>query len=307
MNKILVLSSSDNEKKVLFKKLMYEKLIKKNIELLTSGYFDIWIDLDKGKEEVIINGKNIKEYDLLYFRRVGLCYSGLVGAISVLAENLGVKFIDKTWQQIGPMGDKLTSLTKLFFAGIPIPHTIYFSNPRRVIKYDLLREKLGIPFVAKDLQSQRGKGVFLINNESDLDKLKNLYPEMRTNQYMFQNYIEKDHEYRLLVLGERVSVWEEKVAQKKHEFRNNVALGAKEIFLKKEDLPKKYEEIAVKASYVLKMQISGVDLMTQKGTDKVYLLEVNRGPGFTYEPNISPELDELTDYMANCISNKNGE
>ncbi|HJX46099.1 MAG TPA: ATP-grasp domain-containing protein [Patescibacteria group bacterium] len=307
MKKILVLSSGGSEKMVIFKKMMSERLSQKDIELSTSGYLDIWIDLDKERKEIIIKGKNIREYDLIYFRRVGLCYSGLVGAISVLGDNLGVKYIDKTWQQIGPMGDKLTSLTKLFFAGIPIPHTIYFSNPKRINKYELLKEKLRVPFVAKDLQSQRGKGVFLIKNESDLEKLKNLYPEMRTNQYMFQEYVEKDHEYRLLVLGEKVAVWEEKIAQKENEFRNNVALGAKEVFFKKEDLPGNYEEIAVNAVKILKMQIAGVDLMTEKGTNKAYLLEVNRGPGFTYDNKLSPELDELTEYMANNISNKNGE
>src|SRR4030042_1278978 len=47
--------------------------------------------------------------------------------------------------------------------------------------------------------------------------------------------------------------------------------------------------------------------MTEKGTNKAYLLEVNRGPGFTYDNKLSPELDELTEYMANNISNKNVE
>jgi D-alanine-D-alanine ligase-like ATP-grasp enzyme len=57
------------------------------------------------------------------------------------------------------------------------------------------------------------------------------------------------------------------------------------------------EEIAVKGSNALNVQIAGVDIATDKNTGEYYLIEINRGPGFTYDTTISPEMDQLAKYL----------
>ena len=117
------------------------------------------------------------------------------------------------------------------------------------------------------------------------------------NQYLFQKYVELKDEYRLLVLGDRVGVWEKKIVTTKGEFRHNVSLGASEEFLKINDIPDNLEKIAVNGAAALNVQIAGVDIATDRETGEYYLIEINRGPGFTYDTKISPEMDELAKYF----------
>jgi len=101
-----------------------------------------------------------------------------------------------------------------------------------------------------------------------------------------------------------VKVWEAKISTDPKEFRSNVALGAREEFYPLADLPPKMEEIAVKAAKTLNIQIAGVDLLEEKVTKKVWLLEVNRGPGFTYDTKISPEIKKIAAFFAKELNKK---
>jgi len=95
-----------------------------------------------------------------------------------------------------------------------------------------------------------------------------------------------------------VGVYERKVRTDENEFRNNVALGAKEEFLDLNQIPGVLKQIAVKAADVLGYQISGVDVLVDKTTGKYWLLEANRGPGLTYDEKVSPEMVKLAEYFA---------
>ena len=54
-------------------------------------------------------------------------------------------------------------------------------------------------------------------------------------------------------------------------------------------------------SGVLNLQIAGVDLAIQKKTNNVFLVEVNRGPGITYDTKISPEIDEMAKFLEESV------
>ncbi|MFH1863713.1 MAG: hypothetical protein ABIJ85_02235, partial [bacterium] len=81
--------------------------------------------------------------------------------------------------------------------------------------------------------------------------------------------------------------------------RHNVALGAKELFLPVGKLPAEMEKIAVDGAKALNLQIAGVDIAVEEKTGNLFLIEINRGPGFTYDTKLSPEMDELAKYMGN--------
>ena len=116
-------------------------------------------------------------------------------------------------------------------------------------------------------------------------------------EFMFQELINKVHEYRVLVLGNTIGVWEEKVNTNEDEFRNNVAIGAKELFFSVKDIPVELSSFAIKAAEVLQVQIAGVDIMIEEHTNKAYIIEVNRGPGLTYDERISPEFKAIASYI----------
>ncbi len=154
-------------------------------------------------------------------------------------------------------------------------------------------DKLGLPLVAKQLSSQRGNGVFLIKKIDDFKILNKDFPE---REFLFQKFYQSEQEYRLLVLAETIGSFERKIETDAKEFRRNIALGSKEEFIDIKEIPEKMKQIALKAAKVLGIQIAGVDILVDK-KGKMWLLEVNRGSGLTYDPQISPELDSLASFF----------
>lgn len=296
MKKILILVDKIGPMKELFTQLIAERL--ESTAFVTLARFsDLYFEIDKDNIKVEIGETPVTDYDLIYFRRAGDQFSGVASNLAVYLKTKGIDFIDRSWAEVGPIGSKFTALMKLSLGHLPIFKSIYVwkdaiqENKERIVK------TLGFPLIAKELSTQRGKGVYKIKSLKDFEELPMTDPKGGPNQYLFQEYIELKDEYRLLVLGERVGVWEKKVVSQKGEFRHNVSLGATEEFLKIGDIPAELERIAVDGAKALNVQIAGVDIATDTASGEYHLIEVNRGPGFTYDTDISPEMDELAKYL----------
>ena len=94
-----------------------------------------------------------------------------------------------------------------------------------------------------------------------------------------------------------VKVWEKKTITVPGEFRHNVSLGATEEFLDINKIPDGLKTIAVKSAKALNLQVAGVDIAISKDGQRYHLIEVNRGPGFTYDDVLSPEMDEMAKFL----------
>lgn len=296
--KLLVLIDSLGEKKELFAESILKRF-PEGFSLSLARFLDLSFEVKKGSVSIFIDslGIDIGEFDMVYFRRAGNTYSVMAMNVAISLQSLDVKFIDSAWGEMSPMGSKLTSLIKLAVSGLPVIPSYYCWETNIKGNQPVIIEKLGFPLVAKELGSQLGKGVYLIKNEEDFAGLPQKYEGRSTNnQYLFQKFIEKVDEYRLLVLGSKVAVAEKKIATTEGEFRNNVALGAREEFLDVSELSNEVKEIAVGGAKALGIEIAGVDIAIDK-TGQPWLLEVNRGPGLTYDTKVSPEIDELAKFF----------
>jgi glutathione synthase/RimK-type ligase-like ATP-grasp enzyme len=302
VKKILILVDKIGPKKETLAQYVAERLGEK-AHITLARFSDLYFEIDNKSSLVLVNDTPVTDYDLIYFRRAGDQFSGVASNLAVYLKAKKVNFIDKSWAEVGPIGSKFTALMKLSLNHLPIIKSIYVwrdeisRNKERIIK------KLGLPLIAKELSTQRGKGVIKITKAGDFDSLPMTDSKGGPNQYLFQKYVELKDEYRLLVLGDRVGVWEKKIVTTKGEFRHNVSLGASEEFLKINDIPDNLEKIAVNGAAALNVQIAGVDIATDKTTGEYYLIEINRGPGFTYDTKISPEMDELAKYFGKEANN----
>lgn len=287
MKKILMLSGNPlGKNKNKFVELVSANFQKRNTTMELGALRDISIYFGR-KSEIFCGDRNLADYDLIVFRGVSVKDRSIASAFAITLESIGVRYIDHVYGTLGTTENKLVSFAKLYSEGLPMPKSYFTSGELSENLYKKLSLKLGSPFVAKDLIKQRGLGVFLIDSKETFLKLK--------GKFIFQTMLEKKHEYRVLILGGRVGVFEEKISGSTGEFRNNVALGAKEIFLDKGKISKKIEDICIKASAVLKLDIAGADVV-EDVAGKYYLLEVNRGPGLTYSEN-SPEFKEIAEYL----------
>ncbi len=259
---------------------------------------DITLDIEQNNTTVLIDGINMDGYDLVYFRRAGQSFLWLAATIAVYLESRGIKYFDSTYKEVGPTGAKLTSLLKLGINGLPIIPTYFCFKGNIIANSDVIIAKFGLPLVAKDLYSQRGLGVFLIKEKKDISDLVQKNPDKK---FMFQKFINKKEEFRTLVLEDKIGSFERKTSTDPNEFRNNVSLGAREDFIDIEKTPAEVRDVSIASAKVLKIEIAGVDIVIDKN-DSVWVLEVNRGPGFTYLSKESPEMDSIAEFFARKIA-----
>lgn len=292
MKRILVLVDRAGVKKETFTRLITERL-GSEIELVLALFSDLTFDIGDAGVSVKINTEDIRNFQLVYFRRAGNIFFSIAGALAICLDRFKIPFFDTTFKEVGPDEDKLVNLIRLKLAGLPIIPT-FFCWPTQIGRYcDQIISRFGLPLVAKTLDSHRGRGVHLLGAKEDFGKIT----AGNKKQFLFQSFVENDFEYRILVLKDKVAVAERKIRTDPNEFRSNVALGAREEFLKVADFPEEIKQAAILAARTLKIETAGVDVLIEKKNGKFWILEVNRGPGLTYDTTVSPEIDEIAKFF----------
>lgn len=131
---------------------------------------------------------------------------------------------------------------------------------------------LEFPFVAKKNLSARGAGVYKITSIDQIVALK-----LDFKDYIFQNFIKNDGDFRILVLG-GVALGIIKRTKGDDEFRNNISLGGTASDMK--DLPEASDlkNKAVSLASKFGLQFCGVDFIFDQ-EEKIYrFMEINSVP-----------------------------
>lgn len=152
-----------------------------------------------------------------------------------------------------------------------------FSVPRYVLSmasigYSQLTDTLGLPFVAKGLESSMGREVFLIACQSDFENLRNLYGDDK--EWLFEEFIRSSvgKDLRIFsVRGEAIAAMERKSTS---DFRANVALGAT---VSSVSISDEIRDIAKDIYSETELDFVGIDLLF--GESGYYFCEVNVMPG----------------------------
>jgi len=292
MQKILILVNRTYSNKNSFYDGL-RKMLPVDVGIDIAYFEDIIVDVEEKNVSIYINNKDILDYDIVYFRRTGGTFLRLAATIAVYLDSKNKVFFDSAYKDVGPAGAKLTAFVKLAVNGLPVIPSIYCYTESIINNSRMIIEKLGLPLVAKDLHSQRGLGVSLVKNEKDFEKLSSDTP---LKNFMFQKFINKKEEFRVLVLGDKVGSYESKKSTDPDEFRNNVCLGAKENFIDIDKIADDVKSISIKSAKTLGIEIAGVDIVIDD-CGKVWVLEVNRGPGFTYKSKKSSEVLNIANFF----------
>lgn len=298
--KILILADKVGPKTELFTQLLSEGM-GKEAKVVLDIFSHLFIEVGGNKVKIFIDGIDIKDFDLVYFRRIDHALFPLSGTLALCLDKLGIKYFDTKFRDIGAGGDKMTSITKLFVNGVPVPKTIFCSSDGILSNGGNIISKLGLPIIAKDTVTQGNKGVLVIKEEADFKRLlggENIQSNGRPTQFIFQKYIDMDKEYRVLVLKDKVPVVHTKVKRRYDQFvLDYESYDTKLEFVDPDSVPASLKEIAIKAAQALDTEIAGVDVCIEKKTGKIIVLEVNRGPGFDYDAKISPEIKEVVRFF----------
>jgi len=169
--------------------------------------------------------------------------------------------------------DKRTAAQYLAAKGIPVPDSVFTSIPENVESVlNLLGDQF--PIIIKTLNGTQGQGVVLGESFASSQSIAEAFIRLR-EEIMIQRFVEeaKGKDIRVFVVGGKVVATMERSAQN-GEFRSNLHRGASSHKVRISD---EEEDIAIKASALLGLEVAGVDILrSEKGP---LILEVNASPG----------------------------
>jgi len=272
------------------KVIIQKKLKLKDITLDTASIKDIVFEIVDGVITVNIKGKDLKQYDYVWIQ------SGWNTTHMAYLLHLYLKSQKIPHNKTNSHNTKLSDIFTLAYKGVLVPNT-YFHNGLNVTSENI-REIVNVcklPCIYKTSLGSLGCNVFLIDKEEEIKQT--IKDNGKYNRYIFQQYIPNDFDYRVVIAnGKSTSVC--KRTRVTDKFRNNVALGACEEFIKVKDVPTEVINIAIKSANALKLKWAGVDVVTDKDTGENYILEVNRRPGLTEK---STEISAAYKYIKGLV------
>ena len=303
MKKILVLASKRSENKEKLIDYLQEYFDKK-AEVVLGIFSDLIFEIEEGKVSIEIDGRSIDDFDLVYFRNT-TGFQSMAAALSIYLESTKVKFFDKSFISGSFMGDKFTSLMRLAVNGLPIVPSFLcwkgaLSNTKKRIS-----EKFGFPIVAKEVTTQRMQSIYLLKSLEDFDNLPDRTVKDNDARYLFQKFVSFDKEFRLLILGEKVGIVHTKTVRDNTGFQVGYSdMDEHPEFLDVSEVSQNIKDTAIKGAKALHIQIAGVDICRETETGKIFIFEVNRGPGLEYDTSVSPELSKIAEFFASEIDVK---
>ena len=183
---------------------------------------------------------------------------------------LGVTTVN-TPDAIRTSDDKSLCHVTLSQAGIATPRTCLVQNVGDLVG---ALDVLSAPVVLKTLIGSQGVGVMLAESSASARSMCDVLFE-RGEPVLVQEYLgDQCEEVRAMVVGGKI-VAAVRRDRAEGEFRANFHQGAK---LEAATLSKPLEDLVLKASGALGLEVSGVDIIS-RGDDH-YVLDVNASPGF---------------------------
>ena len=171
--------------------------------------------------------------------------------------------------------DQFLTLEALSAAQLPVPDTGFINSIEGF--HAVLARLGGYPVVLKQASGRVGEGVFLVKTEHQARLI--LHNTLVTGKGMLvQRFIPPENrlDIRVMVIGGKVA-GAMKLKPKPGDFRSNFHLTHKSWPV---DLSHEWEEIALKATDALGLEIAGVDLIVDD-KKRAHVVELNYSPGFT--------------------------
>ena len=249
---------------------LFNAATKRGHSIMIVDYMRCYVNIGQNQSAIYFNGKKLNSFDAV-LPRIGASQTSYGTAIVRQFEMMGNYCINNS-DGIKASRDKLRSLQVLAKHGIDMPITGYASHTMDI--HDVI-EKVGkTPLIMKLLQGTQGNGMVLAETMKAAESVMNAFKQVDAD-ILVQEFIKESSgiDIRAIVVGDKVVAAMQRVAPV-GEFRSNVHRGATTQHI---DLTADEEEIAIKSTSILGLNVAGVDLMRSKRGPLV--LEVNSSPG----------------------------
>ena len=224
------------------------------------------------RKSLFVEGKSVALPDFV-LPRMGSATSYFALALVRHLERLGVPCINSSLS-VDTVKDKLFTQQILAQRNMPVPKTMLLKFP---VDHHHIEQYMGFPLVVKTLSGSLGKGVFLAQNREKFKELTDILEVTNHNMHIILQEMIVDsygRDLRVFVVGGRVVGCMLRKAVGK-EFRANYSTGGT---VTAYPLTEDIEWLALEATKILGLDISGVDLLFDNGKYKI--CEVNSSPMF---------------------------
>jgi ribosomal protein S6--L-glutamate ligase len=228
------------------------------------------LDLEEESPDLYYRQKHLGDYDAI-LPRIGASVTYFGTAVVRQFQQMDV-YSPNSADGILNSRDKLRSFQILSKHKIGIPPTTFVKDKKDVLP--AIERIGGAPIVIKLLEGTQGIGVLLAHTIEMATSIIELLQSQKQN-VLIQKFVaeSKGKDIRAIVVGDQVVAAMRRVAQGQ-EFRSNVHRGGKTEMV---ELSDEYKETAIRASKIMGLGISGVDML--EGKDGPQIMEINSSPG----------------------------
>lgn len=229
-----------------------------------------YMAINAHRPEVHYDGKPLPRYDAI-IPRIGASLTFYGMAVVRQFEAMGVYVLNRA-DSIGKSRDKLLAHQLLGQHGLGMPTTAFAKSARDT--KGILDLVGGSPVVVKLLESTQGRGVVLAETRKTASALIDAFRGLDAH-FLVQEFVKEagGSDIRAFVVNGKVVGSMMRTAAP-GDFRSNVHQGGS---VKTVKLTREERRAAIRAAKILKLDVSGVDILRADSGPKI--LEVNSSPG----------------------------
>lgn len=294
--RVLVFTDYPQELEVFFQQAhIHNKLA---MDYVCAPYAALLYSINGASSQVIntLSGEDIAGYSFVYFKN----HHNRELSVSA-AEYLHYKnraFADQEFSKY-MSASKLSEYMRLSNYGLCVPPTICAVTAVLKERYRLIAEQLKVPFILKEIRSDKGKYNYLVRSEEGFTSILDEAPAEHI--YCAQQYIPNDGFYRLYVMGKDVAlaIWrsttlhddERKVHLNKPRGSANASLRVLD------EVPGEAQDLALRAAGCMDRQICGVDVLQDNHSGQWYVLEANNDPQIRTGSFVAAKAEMIAKYF----------
>ena len=288
MRRVLLITSaktrSAKESAEVFANRIREK-IGKEIRVEIGEISELFFEISKEKVAIYHpkKGFDLKDFDLVVIRHIGKM-TVEAHAITQYCENFGIKYTDECLNRL-LLDNKISTQFLLWFAGVKNwPHTFYGNLTEMKRRFN----EFGGKAILKDNEGSKGRLNFLVESIDEIQKIHDENPDTR---FVLQEFIPNNGDLRVLILGDKPAlVIGRKSGGDSH--LNNTSQGGSSEIIPLKTVSDEILEISKMAAKITKLQVAGVDIMTDSRNNDIYLLEVNNAPQISSGSFVEEKTEE---------------
>ncbi len=297
IKEVLILGAEYKETQTYFNKV--SELNSVPVRYLCEDYTELIYQAGQAGSYVLDNknNKDIADYNLVYFKS-HVRNAEFATAAAEYLRYKGVRFFDEELLNEASIS-KLSEYMRLSCHNIPIPTAICAKTQVLRRNYSELAKTLGIPFVLKEIYSNRGHNNYLVSNEKEFEKI--LSQALPEQTYLAQKFVPNTGFYRLYVLNKeiRLVIWRDAVGHKDplRAHLNKPAGSRNATKVAFDEVAAEVRELAVRSASVMNRQVAGVDVVQDKLTKTWYVLEVNNAPQLRSGSFVPEKAKAVADFI----------